>query len=359
MMKISKGSAGLALFTVLAVLVVLIVLMLLIRPGNKPPPASQEAAVPVTVMTVQPSDIDDIVMLPAFVEANVDALLAAEKAGRITSIRADRGDRVKKEQLLLQLDDRIWQANLKQADVAAKDAQRTYERFRELQQSGAVAPSEYDRIETARIRAESMAEEARINIEQCRVHSPIDGVVNDRFVEEGEYVQPGTPVFQVVDTAQVKVVLQVPERDVYAVREGSRMRFSVEPLPDRIFEGAVTFIAAKADGRNNAFRAEITLDNSDGALRPGMIAQVEFNRGRKTGMVSLPMSAVLPSRGDHIVYLAHNGQAVRRKVQLESITRERALIADGLDKGDRVIIEGNRLLSDGQRVNILTEEAAP
>jgi len=62
------------------------------------------------------------------------------------------------------------------------------------------------------------------------------------------------------------------------------------------------------------------------------------------------MSAVLPSKGDHIVYLAKDGQAVRRKVQIDTITRERALISQGLEPGDQVIIEGNRTLSDGQRI---------
>ncbi|MBT8042530.1 MAG: efflux RND transporter periplasmic adaptor subunit, partial [Pontiella sp.] len=181
---------------------------------------------------------------------------------------------------------------------------------------------------------------------------------NDRFVETGEYVQPGMPVFQVVDSATVKAVALIPEKDVYAIRTGDRMAFTVEPLPDRTFTGTVTFVATQADGRNNAFPAEITVENTDGILRPGMIAQINFLRGINENMVSLPMSAVLPSKGDHIVYLVSNGQAIRRKVQIATLTRERALISQGLSAGDRVIIEGNRTLSDGQRVKIIEAEKA-
>lgn len=350
-----RTSARTVLLVILGLVIVLIVLLVVIKPGDKKRSDPKEAAVPVVTMTVQLTNTVDVVQLPAFVRANVDAVLAAEKSGRVLEINVDRGDRVEQGQLLLQIDDRVWQANLRQANSAAEDARKTRVRFQQLQASGAVAESEFDRIEKAFIQAESLAEEARINIEQCRVLSPISGIINDRFIEMGEYVQPGTPVLQVVDSATVKIILLVPEQDIYAIQTGDRMDLSVQPLPERMFTGTVTFIAAQADERNNAFRTEIVVDNSDATLRPGMIAQVNFKRGENRAMVSLPMSAVLPSKGDHIVYLAENGQASRRKVQIDTITRRQALISGGLDEGELVIIEGHRALSDGQRIELITE----
>jgi len=352
-MNRKPSPATLILFGSLAIVLLLIVLMSATKPGERDLPEAKEAAVLVSTLCVNLTNTADIVSLPALVEANVNAVLSAEKAGRIVELMADRGDRVDQGRQLLQIDDRIWQASLKQAEIAAHDAGKNFERFKALQEAGAVAASEYDRIEKDHVTASSMLEKANINIGQCRVVSPITGTVNDRFVEAGEYVQPGTPVFQVVDTATVKIILQIPEKDIYSVRPGNRMAFGIQPLPNRVFEGEVTFVAIQADGRNNAFRTEITVDNTDDTLRPGMIAQVEFKRGDNQNMVSLPMSAVLPSNGDHIVYLAKDSQAVRRKVQIETITRKRVLISQGLEEGDLVIVEGNRTLSDGQRIEIL------
>lgn len=354
-MSETKSHTKLILLGITVAMVALIILLGILRPPKKDVQEGQEAPIPVTTLTVQLTDTADVVILPALIAANVDAVLSAEKAGRIIELKTDRGDRVEKGQLLMQIDDRIWQANLKQAKIAAQDATKNYERFKKLQESGAVADSEYDSIEAAYIRAEAMATEAEINIEQCRITSPITGIINDRFVETGEFVSPGTPAFQVVDKATVKVVILIPERDVFSINKGDSVNFTIQPLPKRTFEGKVTFVASQADGRNNAFRTEITVDNSDGILRPGMIAQVEFSRGINKNMVSLPMSAVLPSKGDHIVYLAKDGQAVRRKVEIETITRERALISDGLEPGDRVILEGNRTLNDGQLVKLLDQ----
>ncbi|MBN2684737.1 MAG: efflux RND transporter periplasmic adaptor subunit [Pontiellaceae bacterium] len=319
---------------------------------------AEEKAVPVEVMTVQLTSTPDVVYLPSMIEAKVDAVLSAEKGGRIVKINVDRGDTVSEEQLLLQVDDRVWQANLKQAVVAEENAARDFQRIEKLIGSGAASQSDVDQADKLRIQTASVAEEARISIEQCQVKSPIDGVINDRFIEIGEYVQPGTPLFQVIDRATVRVVLQVPEKDIYAVKVGNRMRFTIDPLPDHPFEGKVTFVAAQADSRNNAFRTEITVDNREGLLRPGMIALVEFNRGMQENMISLPMSAVLPSKGEHIVYLAKDDQAVRRRVQIEKLATENALISAGLEEGDQVIIEGNRTLSDGQHIEIIDPESA-
>ena len=356
MMNRKRASAQVVLLAILGLVAALILLMMVFKPNGKELPEAKETAVSVSTLTAHLTSTADMVHLPALVAANVDAMLSAEKAGRIVEIKVDRGDRVEQGQLLLQIDDRIWQANLKQASSAAEDARKNHERFKQLQASGAVAESEFDHIEKAYIQAEAMAIEATINIEQCRVVSPIAGIVNERLVEVGEYVQPGAPVFQVVDTSTVKIILQIPEKDVYATRPGDTLPFTVQPLPNHTLKGVVSFVATQADGRNNAFRTEVVVDNPDGTLRPGMIARVEFKRGENRNMVSLPMSAVLPSKGDHIVYLAKDGQAVRRKVQIETITRKRALISKGLEEGDQVIIEGNRTLSDGQRVEPLTKK---
>lgn len=352
-MNSKQSAVKIGLLAIAVVLILLICLMLVLKPNGKALPETTEAAMPVSVTEVQLTNTLDVVYLPALIIANVDATLSTEKAGRIVDIKVDRGDHVEKGQLLLQIDDRIWQANLKQARIAAEDAAKNFERFKTLRETGAVSQSEYDTIEKAYIQTDSAAEEARINIEQCRVVSPISGIVNNRFVETGEYVQPGTPVFQVVDTATVKVVILIPEKDIFAIHIGDPIAFTIQPMPDHTFEGKVTFVAAEADDRNNAFPTEITVDNAQDLLRPGMIAQVEFKRGIHKNMVSLPMSAVLPSKGDHVVYLVKDDQAVRRKVQIETITAKRALISSGLEDGDQVVVEGNRTLGDGQRVEII------
>lgn len=349
----NKTTKAATILLIILALTELGVILLMKAPGAKTEPVeSQEKALLVQTIKVKPSETPDTVYLPAKILANVSATLAAEKPGRILKLEADRGDRVEKGQLLLQTDDRIWKAALERAEVAMRDTRNNYERFRKLKETGAVSASEYEGLERQYLVAKAAQDEASVNIEQCRITAPVSGIINNRFVEEGEYVQPGTPVFELVDARTVKVHILIPEKDIFAIHLGDRIRFTVRPHGEEVFTGTVSFIAMQADERNNAFRTELTVDNGNGRLRPGMIARVEFIRGIQKNMVSLPLSAIVPSKGDHIVYLAINDQAVRRKVEIENITRERALISGGLTEGDLVITAGNRALSDGQRVEL-------
>lgn len=353
-MNCKPSRFGLILRISLAIIIFLIVVMSVIIKLSKPkqPQISEEMPQLVTAVEVQLSDTPDIVYLPGLIQANVSSTLAAEKAGKIDQLKADRGDRVEKGTLLMQIDDRVWAAELKRAEVAARDAKNNFERFQQLKKTGAVSDSEYDAVEREYIITKAGLEQARVNREQCQVRAPVNGIINDRFVEPGEYVQPGTPVFEIVDNETVKVLIGIPEKDIFALKVGDRMSFTVQPLGEHPFEGTVRFIAAQAAPENNAFRAELKVDNPEDLLRAGMIARVKFVRGIRKNMVSLPLSAVIPSNGDHIVYLAKDGHAVRRKVEIDSITRERVLISAGLNTGDQVVTEGNRTLSDGQRLRV-------
>ncbi|MFC1468116.1 efflux RND transporter periplasmic adaptor subunit [Verrucomicrobiota bacterium] len=342
------------LWASLAAILFLIAAMMISAKLTRPkkPEATKEMPQLVSIVEIQLTDTPDIVYLPALVQANVSSTIAAEKAGRIDIINVDRGDRVEQDSLLMQIDDRVWAAELKRAEIAARDAKNNFERFRQLKKTGAISASEYDAVEREYISTQAGLDEAQVNREQCQVRAPVKGVVNDRFIEPGEYVQPGTPVFEIVDSETVKVRMSIPEKDIYAIKPDSKLNFTVQPLKGRIFEGTVKFIATQADARNNSFRAELETDNSEGLLRPGMIARVKFVRGIRKNMVSLPLTAVLPTNGDHIVYLAKDGHAVRRKVEIDSITQERALISAGLTTGDPVVVEGNRTLRDGQRLRV-------
>jgi len=330
-----------------------IVVLLVVKKPREKEGVVKEVPVGVLVQRVHPTNVVEVVDLPAMLRARVDATLSAEKAGRVVNILVDQGDVVKKGEVLLQIDDRTEQALLKQVKIAARDTQKNFERFKGLKKAGAVADSEYDQVEKAAVVAEARMEEVKVAIEKCQVRSPENGVVNDRFVEVGEYVLPGTPLFQVVDVSMLKVEMQIPEKDIFAIHRGERISFGVESVLNHSFTGVVSFVAVQADPENNAFRAELLVRNEAHFLRPGMIARVHFARGIRKEVFSLPVSAVLPSKGDHIVYVVEHGRVIRRNVKIASLTRWYALISSGLVEGDLVVVEGNRTLSDGQRVEVL------
>jgi len=329
---------GKILLSTLLAMTLLIVLFKALPARKEKLPPVQEVIIPVQVVKVTAEDRPDIIILPGLILANVDAKLAAEKAGRVMEIYAERGQSVTNGQILLRLDDRA-------ARIAFEDAARNLERFEKLSGTGALSKKALDDIRREYDLAET-------TLSDCTVKSPVDGLVNERYVEEGEYVMPSAPVFDVLSINPVRVTVDIPERNVSSLKTGDTVPFDVISQPGQIFTGMVSYISSKAATDNNAFRVELKVPNPDGALRPGMIASVQHRRSIRKNAITLPLEAIIPQKGDNVVYLVRDGHAVRQLVRIDAILKQEALILSGVNAGDWVVTRGNRMLIDGAKVKI-------
>ncbi len=351
------GWGGIGLWSLLVVLMALIVLFKL-RPKPEevlaPPP---EKAIAVRAMTVLPRDVMDEVLLPGRVLAFVDAQVPARKGAAVAEILADQGDVVEAGQMLLKLENRVWQTLLEQTGIELADARREQTRWQEMRKTGAVSQSEYDAVARRLALASNAVEQAQVHVEQCLVKSPIAGRVEERLVERGEFVNEGQAAYRVVDTSKIKVRIDVPERDVPAIREGDGIRFDVAAAGGATFTGVVSYVSSAARPDTAAFAVELLMDPASAGLKPGMIAAVHVVRGRLVGAVTVPLAAVVPQRGENIVFVVRDGRAVRRVVQLDRFLESEAVVAAGLEGGEDVVIEGQRALQDGVAVDVVDAPA--
>ncbi len=340
-----------------ALFVLAAVLLAVFRPKQPDPEPPVEQNVAVTTFRVVSKDMDDIVKFPGRVEAWSDVQVSVEQGGRVMAVPADEGQTMAAGAELLRLDDRLRLAAFKRAERQTLDAKRDLERLTELRDSGAVSASDFDAMETRAALAGIALDEARVQWQQCVLAAPIQGVIEERRVSAGEYVQPGQPVFRIVDVSRVKVCFDVPERDVLSVRLGDTHRFRLDSVPDREFAGTVRFVAMTGSPANNAFRVEMEADNAEGLIRPGMIARVDYVRGRLTDAVILPQQAVVPTKGETVVFVVEDGRAIRRIVRIGAFLGSEALIREGVSVGDDVILEGNRSVLDGTPVRVVQPDA--
>ncbi len=348
--------SGVVLWILITAMLVLIVVSAILRreePDLEPPP---EKANPVHVTTVETRAVTDLIRLPGRIEPDLRAQLAVDKGGRIVEIHADKGDRVSADQLLLRTDDRTWRAMLENAEIEMREAEKDYKRWNELARTGAVSTSEYDAVRTRLDRARVQRDEARVHVDQCEVRSPVDGIINERFVEVGEHAPEGAAVFELVVSNPAKLILNIPERDIGAVEPDADIAFTVTVLNNAAFTGTVTHIAEAAHPANNSYRVEVTVPNEDRKLRPGMIASAELLRARHDEAVVVPLSAVIPRQGEHFVFLAEADRAVRRLVKIDRILGADVILADGLQPGEELIVEGHRELIDGSLIERVPDE---
>lgn len=317
---------------------------------NETPPEKKMA---VNVLVLRNKDIPDTIVLPGRIEPFAKADVAVEKPGKIVSIEVDKGDHVDAGTILMQVDNDLWKVIQKQMEIELADAERNFVRWQKLKKAGDVSGSEFDRITTRRDRALIALEEAKIHVGKCLIKTPISGVVDARYVELGEYGSEGQPTFRIVNTDKLKVVINVPEQDIVNMAEGSPISFTVAALAGNSFTGHVSFISIEGSRKSNSFKTEIIVHNPGSELRPGMIVDVTLSRGIKKACVAVPLAAVIPKRGEDVVYVVSEGTAIKRIVRIDSIIGHLAILSSGVTPGEKLVIEGHRTLQDGMPVKIM------
>ncbi|NCC52949.1 MAG: efflux RND transporter periplasmic adaptor subunit [Spartobacteria bacterium] len=336
-----------------AVFALILLLVILMGAMKKKEEKKEEIALNPTVVrvtTMAPASIPDVIAIPGRIEPNVEAKLAAEKDGKVTRLTVDKGDQVSKGQLLLEVDKRVWQHMLNKAKLDIREAEKDLERQQGLREAGAISVDEFDDIKTRKEMAEIAVTDAEVNIAQCEIVSPIDGIMDDRRIELGEYARAGDPLFTVVDMDEVKLAINVPERDISKLAVGQEVMFTVAALPGMTFTGQVSFLAVLADRKSNAFDVEVSVANPKHLLKPGMIAESRIVRALRDDAMIIPLASIIPQKGEHVVFLFQEGHAVRRNVQIGALIGSEAVISAGLAPGDEVIVEGHRALVDGAPV---------
>jgi len=345
-----RDVSRIVLWLVLLIILLAIAALLAIKPAKPAFVETAEKPARVATMKVAPVSFTDILSLPARIEPISMAEVATERAGVVTQLNVDRGAKIEKGQVLLKLDDRQWRIMAQQAEIDLREAGKEMRRWEAMKATGAVSDSSYDGIKTRYELATLALNNANLNLAKCELRSPISGTVDDRYIELGENAGEAMRVFRVINADTVKVTADVPERDVTFMTQGHELTFLVDVLPGVVFTGKVAFVATAADRMSNTFRIELQAANPLRLLRPGMIAKVSISRRMREGVVILPLGAIIPRKGDHVVFIVNKGIASRRVVKIDQITGNDAVIMSGLAEGDEVVIEGNRTLVDGMPV---------
>ncbi len=318
--------------------------------GSGPPHLRQAEAVRVDVLEVSPVSIKDYLDLPGETEARHDVALAAERDGQVQWIGPKEGDRVSEGELIAKIDVATLKAALDRAKAAYNLAKDVGVRRQALFDGGIVSQEQLDQTLTERLLAESSLQEAQVNYDQGFVRSPIAGLVNHLPVDEGEFVNRGEVIAEIVDIHRIRINVRVPELDVPYFRVGQKTRVSIDALPDHTWTGTVDLVSFKGDPATKTFKVRVVVDNQDLKIRPGMIAHVTFLRRVIDDAILAPLFSLIDRGGERLVFVEKDGKAQARTVQIGVIEGDKAQILDGLAPGDRLIVKGQHDVEEGMRV---------
>ncbi|MGD8450332.1 MAG: efflux RND transporter periplasmic adaptor subunit [Phycisphaerae bacterium] len=340
---------------------------------SDPAPVPPVVAVPVnvTVETVALEDVKDALTLTAVVEPNRVVRVAAEVAGRIErygestssaggeSTPLVEGEQVQKGQAIIHLNKDLLQARYDQALAQADYDDREYQRQLDLYERAVGSKTELDDARTRREVSRAALEGTEHELARTTICAPQAGVLNKLPREVGEYVTPGDEVAEIVEVDTVKVVVNVPERDVRCFQVGQEAELVPFVEGQAALVGEITYVSALADEGTRTTRLEITADNRKGLLRSGQIINARLIRQQIPGTIMIPLAAVIPLEVGHVVYVVNDEHAERRDVVLGLLQGRRVQVLSGLAPGDRLIVAGHRYVGPGQPVDIVDAEPTP
>ncbi len=317
--------------------------------GNK---QETEKAVHVEIVEIKPTPIQDILILPGETEAWQDVLVSADKNGRVDWIGPREGDRIKKGELLARIDASALKAEIDRTEATLNLANDLYERRKTLHDRGIVHTEALEKALTDKALAESDLLKAQVEYDRGFPRSPIDGTVNHLYVDEGEFLNRGQPMVDLVNVNKIKINVHVPELDVRYLKKGQKVMVSIDALPDRSLPGIVNFVSYKADPATKTFLVRILVDNAKHAIRPGMIARAVFQRRILPDALVAPLFALLDKGGERILFVEKDGVVQARTVSIGVIEGDRVQITSGLEVGDHLIVTGQREVEEGMKVQV-------
>jgi membrane fusion protein (multidrug efflux system) len=320
---------------------------------QNPVATSAEKITNVAISTVAVQDLQETFVLPGTLEAWEDLTLAAEMAGPVRWIGLKEGERVKKDEAFLRIDPERREAELNRDRVEYELQKKRMERRRSLVDRNLVSQQEFEDASKSFEQAQAQFRLSQVALDKSTLSSPVDGILDQLMVDRGEYVTEGTPVAVVMQVDRLRALVDVPEKDILNLAVGKKAQVFIAPVEGADgpgFAGEIIHLSYQADPATRTYQAKIAVDNTTNLLRPGMIVQVGFTRRELVQVIAVPLYALVDRDGIKIVYVEQDGKAHRRPVKIGPIIGNLAVIEEGLVPGDRLIVKGQQLISDGASV---------
>jgi RND family efflux transporter MFP subunit len=198
------------------------------------------------------------------------------------------------------------------------------------------------------------------DVEKCNIKAPFDGYTGRQLVNVGEWVNPGTPVFEMIDPSQIKVTVDLPERYFGQLSLGSEVEITISSAASRSITGRVTGISPSAVEATHTFPVIVTVNNRDGRLGGGMLVKATLSLKNKFTSLAVSKDAIVREGLQTKVFKVVDGKAVPVTVLTSSSQADMiAVNGEGLSEGIPVVVRGNERIFPGSPVQIVGEDGKP
>jgi membrane fusion protein, multidrug efflux system len=321
--------------------------------GGGPPAMLVEAA------AARTDTVIDAILATGQIEALQSIDLKPEVEGRLVQILVREGALVGQGTPLFKIDDAELKAQVAQIEADRDLARQSLNRTRDLLQQKASSQAELERAEATLRSNEAQLDRLSVRLQRTLVRAPFGGVVGQRYVSLGDYVNTDTRLVALQTVSPQRASFQVPERYADQLKVGQVVSFRVAALPGREFSGKVDFVdpIVQLPGRTITVKARVP--NPRRELQSGMFIEARLATAVRPNAVVIPEDAVLPLQGSNFVWVVKDGKASRHQVELGVRTPGFVEIKNGVDRSAQVVVGGQERLAEGAPVQIKLVDRRP
>ncbi|MCB8818037.1 efflux RND transporter periplasmic adaptor subunit [Desulfosporosinus shakirovi] len=338
-----------------------------------------------------------IISYKASLEASEEGIVSGKVSGKVVQMMFENGQYVTQGDPLIKLDDQeirnniassqaqlkasesqlvSSQTGLQKMQLNVEDAERSYDRKKELFDAGAISKVELESAETTLRNAKIDLETEKANIDTAKANlttaqidlnnltdslanttitAPITGILDEKSVSLGQYANMGVVLAKVKAISPIYAVIEVDQNDISSLQVGQSAKVTVGSNVVKDYDGIIKSIEASADTTSRVFKCKVEVTNLDQALKPGIYAKVDIVSDQTSEVIAVPTDALSGNPGNYTVFVIDQGVARKRIVIIGQISKGLVEIKDGVKNGDSVIITNVNTLQDGDAVSVVKE----
>lgn len=313
---------------------------------------------PVEIKAVEKGSIAEYIESTGNIYAESRVMIYPKATGRVVQIDVEEGDTVKTGQRLALLEDDELKLRKQQLDIMRRQAKEKLERAEELHQNRMISQEAYNDAVYRHEDADIAWKLARLNLDNTRIQSPIDGVVVSKKIRIGDLVGMSTPIFEIIDPESLLIDIYLPEKESARLRRQMPADIMPDSLPGTVFKASILRINPTIDPSTGTVKVTLAFDSDIDRLNAGMFVRARIEVDSRDAAVILPKRALIRQRDENRVFVVNDaGLAEQRSLALGLENLHFYEVLSGLEAGEKLIMVGQHIVEDGQPVT--WAEASP
>lgn len=321
-------------------------------------PVKEKDPIPVTTEVINEKEFKRFIDVQANVIADDVVNVSSEVGGQITHLYVDEGQYISKGELIAVTDMQALENQIAEVETSLSLATNVYERQKRLWDQNVGSEIQYIESKSNKELLEKSLTTLKNRLAKKNIYAPISGIVDVKFLEQGEMASPGMPVVQLLNTSRVKIKANLQESLLGKINKGDEVDIYF-PALDKTIRRKVSMIGRTIDLNNRTFSIEINSSSENGVLKPNLLAQVSINDFTQEKAIVIPLAIVKEEvSGEKFVFVISRNddksKATKSYIEIGESDEGYVVVENGIKDGDEIVVAGGESLSDNDPVLVRT-----